>query len=70
MDDIFASYHHSSFIKSKFWNGDTPIIPEFDFVVVGGGPSGCAVASRLAEGGKFTVLLIEQGTTSVASPVI
>jgi choline dehydrogenase len=67
MDDIFYSHHHSSFVKSRFWDGDTQIIPEFDFIVVGGGPSGCAVASRLAEGGKFTVLLIEQGTTFVVS---
>ncbi len=34
----------------------------FDYVVVGGGPAGCAVAARLAEGRPdLTVVLIERG---------
>lgn len=34
---------------------------DFDYVVVGAGTAGCVVASRLAESGKHTVLLIEAG---------
>jgi choline dehydrogenase-like flavoprotein len=34
---------------------------EFDFVVVGGGSGGSAVAGRLSEGGKYTVCLLEAG---------
>lgn len=34
---------------------------EFDFIVVGGGTAGLAVASRLAEGGRFAVGVIEAG---------
>jgi choline dehydrogenase len=34
---------------------------QFDFIVVGGGSAGCAMASRLAENGRFNILLIEAG---------
>ncbi len=34
---------------------------EFDFVIVGAGSAGCALASRLSESGKFSVALVEAG---------
>ncbi|MFD0917358.1 GMC family oxidoreductase [Pseudahrensia aquimaris] len=34
---------------------------EFDFVIVGAGSAGCAVAARLSENGKYTVALVEAG---------
>lgn len=35
--------------------------PVFDFIVVGGGTAGCAVAGRLAENPQVSVLVIEAG---------
>ncbi|MGV8953639.1 MAG: NAD(P)-binding protein, partial [Cypionkella sp.] len=34
---------------------------EYDYIVVGGGSSGCVMASRLSDDPKARVLLIESG---------
>jgi len=36
---------------------------EFDLIVVGGGSAGCAMAGRLAEDGRYRVLLVEAGAS-------
>lgn len=38
-----------------------PDSAEFDYVIVGAGSSGCALAGRLSENGKHSVLLLEAG---------
>lgn len=44
-------------------------IDKFDFIVVGGGSAGCALASRLSEIAEFSVLLIEAGNDNT-NPLI
>ncbi|CAL8071325.1 unnamed protein product [Orchesella dallaii] len=53
-----------SFSSFQFITGTTPQEPVsqiFDFVIVGGGTAGCALARRLSDSGEHSVLVLEAG---------
>ncbi len=63
---IAAAYHRRTRAPSRRGNrnGETQmadVARGFDYVVVGGGTAGCALAARLSEDSRRTICLLEAG---------
>ena len=49
---------------------NTPLLAEYDYIIVGGGPSGLVVANRLSENPNVNVLLLEAGPADVGEDIV
>ncbi|ONI27612.1 hypothetical protein PRUPE_1G096500 [Prunus persica] len=58
--------HDFSYLKFVYNASDPQLEGTYDYIVVGGGTSGCSLAATLSE--KYSVLVLERGTLPTAYP--
>ena len=63
--DIHPEYTHHDLHRRNIVYNDQ-IASAYDFIIVGGGTAGLALASRLSEDSNTTVLVLEAGDTGDA----
>lgn len=49
---------------------NSPLLAEYDYIIVGGGPSGLTVANRLSDDPGVNVLLLEAGPADIGEDLI
>ncbi|AEO58401.1 GMC oxidoreductase-like protein [Thermothelomyces thermophilus ATCC 42464] len=58
-----------SIARSTILDGADGLLPEYDYIIIGGGTSGLTVADRLTENRKHSVLVLERGIFQNSSSV-
>ncbi|KAM2362644.1 hypothetical protein ACFXTH_004772 [Malus domestica] len=58
--------HHFGYLKFVYNATDLPLGEKYDYIVVGGGTSGCPLAATLSA--KYSVLVLERGSLPTAYP--
>lgn len=65
LDSVY-NFLINTFQQESYENiNPSPLHDEYDFIIVGGGTAGCALATRLSEDPNFSVLILEAGDQEI-----